>query len=140
MRWTPVLDFDPRAEIDRALCRFVFTLVDDDRKEFVTILREVADFYEKGKDRAIFDCNGCGESTIDEYYMLYDDVWRIAAPDEPQDQQYPTEYMLCIGCVEKRLRRLLVPSDFPHYPVNSNDNQPRSERLLDRLGLLEKSA
>lgn len=67
--------------------------------------------------------------------MLRDNVWRQANPEY--------EGMLCIGCVEKRLRRKLTPDDFSNYPINwnlkcgCNDwvNQ-RSLRLRRRLGFV----
>lgn len=124
-----MLDFDAHTEIDRVLSRYVFTLVGDDRQKFVNAMRDTADFYEKAMDRALFDCAGCGGSTVDEYYMVTDAVWEQATQDALD--------MLCIGCLEERIGRKLTPGDFPHYPVNSDNIQPRSDRLLDRLGLQE---
>ena len=58
-----------------------------------------------------FLCCDCGFDTLvgHEYYMLTDALWAQIGMDEG---------MLCIGCVESRLGRRLVPNDFPPYPIN----------------------
>ena len=47
----------------------------------------------------MFECAACGVNTlhINEYYMVTDEVWEAAWP---QDRG-----MLCIGCLENRLGR-----------------------------------
>ena len=72
-------------------------------------------------------CLDCGIDTMatDEYYMVLDDVWLKGVPDG--------QGMLCIGCLEKRLGRQLVASDFIAAPINLGFF-PRSRRFLDRLG------
>ena len=42
--------------------------------------------------------------------------------------------MLCIGCLEKRLGRELTPDDFPSCWGGADRSNPKSERLLKRLG------
>lgn len=76
-----------------------------------------------------FICHGCGVNTseIAEYYMLTDKMWRQAFP-------YGTG-MLCIGCVEARIGRKLVPADFGDVPLNMFGVGVKSERLMDRLGI-----
>ena len=75
-----------------------------------------------------FDCEDCDVDTreIDEYYMVHDHVWKEAGmhPD--------IEGMLCIGCLEKRLRRLLRPIDFIDAPINRG-TFPLSRGLFNRL-------
>jgi hypothetical protein len=74
-----------------------------------------------------FACADCGVNTarIDEYYMVTHELWASATPDGAD--------ILCIGCLEKRLGRELVPDDFPScWGINCAD--PKSERLLKRLG------
>lgn len=45
-------------------------------------------------------------------------------------------YFLCVGCLERRLGRLLTPADFTDAPVNRLDCPlPKSDSLLNRLGL-----
>ena len=45
-------------------------------------------------------------------------------------------YFLCIGCLERRLGRLLTPLDFTDAPLNRLDDfAEKSDRLLNRLGL-----
>ena len=67
-----------------------------------------------------FGCIDCGIDTdkIGEYYMLRDEVWNAAVPEE--------RGMLCIGCVEARLHRRLTSADFTFAPNHS------SPRLLSR--------
>lgn len=78
-------------------------------------------------DEAIFGCADCSENTkrIHEYYMVQDVVW--AAANMPLDHG-----MLCIGCLEARINRKLVSTDFINCPVNSY--WPKSQRLHDRMG------
>jgi hypothetical protein len=75
-----------------------------------------------------FDCIDCGVSTVHnhEYYMVKKKVWR--AVGNPKG-------MLCIGCLEGRLGRQLVRTDFLKCPVNSDLDHRRSDRLSDRLGV-----
>jgi hypothetical protein len=74
-----------------------------------------------------WNCMDCNVNTyeIDEYYTVYDDIWLTA---HPADQG-----LLCIGCLESRLGRLLTADDFPCYPIN-NGAFRQSARLLNRLG------
>jgi hypothetical protein len=71
-----------------------------------------------------FDCLDCSVDTldIDEYYRLKTPVWLEANPAD--------EGMLCIGCVEERLGRQLIPKDFPQ---GSSDAPSGSARLRSRL-------
>lgn len=72
-----------------------------------------------------FHCLDCGVNTgaIGEYYMLHDAVWKRINPKG--------KGMLCIGCAEKRLGRMLTPDDFAPVDANKIDNQ--STRLLSRM-------
>ena len=78
-----------------------------------------------------FVCMDCGINTriIDEYYTLKDKMWLTANPRN--------KGMLCIGCVEQRLGRMLTQEDFRmEVPINIlelTDRFPKSPRLLDRL-------
>lgn len=83
------------------------------------------------RQRAIhesFNCLDCGDNTSDihEYYTVHDEVWLTAHPDD--------EGMLCIGCLENRLGRVLTPDDFPEYPINTTGFFNKSDRLRERLG------
>jgi hypothetical protein len=77
----------------------------------------------------MFKCSDCGECTqcMDEYYMLKDEVWHsaITARSKPS--------ILCIGCVESRIGKLLTKDDFAPVPLNEMPFWPRSERLKTRL-------
>jgi len=70
------------------------------------------------------NCDDCGVSTYGEYYMVQDAIW----------QRYGSDWMLCIGCLEKRMGRQLVTRDFTAANFTSmNDGRFRSYRLIDRL-------
>ena len=73
-----------------------------------------------------FSCMDCSGNTLhlDEYYMVHDHVWLPVVPGD--------KGMLCIGCLELRLGRLLNAADFTDAPVNSG-YVSRSPRLIDRL-------
>jgi hypothetical protein len=79
------------------------------------------------KRYARFECEGCGRSCRDEYYMLRSELWQKVCPSNDT---------LCIGCVEDRLGRKLVPTDF-----NLEDTHnliklwPPARRLKERLGV-----
>lgn len=63
--------------------------------------------------------------TIGEYYMVNEHVWT-------QTGMGPYDGMLCISCLEKRIKRQLTSEDFSDYPVNTI-NLFRSELLLSRM-------
>jgi hypothetical protein len=78
-------------------------------------------------DDRTFDCLDCGVDTveIDEYYGLRSPVWLEANPTD--------DGMLCIGCVERRLGRQLVPTDFIQSARSPESQWRRSERLQARM-------
>jgi hypothetical protein len=43
------------------------------------------------------------------------------------------DFFLCVGCLEERLGRRLVPVDFPDFSINDDDPW-NSARLVDRKG------
>lgn len=75
------------------------------------------------------DCKQCGtdisQMGIKEWYMVEDAVWKPAAKGDD---------VLCIGCLEKRLGRMLRPEDFEGYRINyiQGDNE-MSPRLQSRI-------
>ena len=79
-----------------------------------------------------FLCIDCGCCTALEYYMLYDDLWERVNPK--------IKGMLCIGCCEIRLGRILTREDFIDAPINKLSVRDgaivetmKSHRLIDRL-------
>lgn len=79
-----------------------------------------------------FECFDCSANTLhlDEFYMVHDEIWDSALPKNQRNR------MLCIGCLEKRIGRLLTPNDFTDAPINTPGAWPfvgQSERLLNRL-------
>ena len=79
-----------------------------------------------------FRCLDCRKDTakLDEYYMVRHDVWQAANPK--------IKGMLCIGCLEKRLKRKLDQPDFMWCDLNlMNLEIPQGSRRLRKrlLGL-----
>jgi hypothetical protein len=85
-------------------------------------------------------CHDCGVDTLPvdwgyraEWYMVTQEVWDVAG--------LPGRGFLCIGCMENRLGRQLVASDFTDCPINdlhTADTQRyawsyRTPRLTSRL-------
>jgi hypothetical protein len=75
-----------------------------------------------------FLCVDCAVNTYDayEYYMVNNSVWARAG-------MHPNGGMLCIGCLEQRLKRTLTYRDFARVPLNTDWHFMQSERLRDRL-------
>jgi hypothetical protein len=77
-------------------------------------------------------CKDCRVDTIAlrEVYMVHREIWSAAG-------MLPYGGALCIGCLEQRIGRQLVPEDFPPFPVNGPDRQDErcTSRLRERLGL-----
>lgn len=78
-----------------------------------------------------FDCAGCGQCTLSmrEHFRTTKDLW--------EDVGGPRA--LCVGCVEKRIGRKLLPKDFPAADARNSCARRGSirvsPRLRDRLGL-----
>jgi ribosomal protein S17E len=76
-----------------------------------------------------FDCLDCKKDVqeMKEYsYMVSDEVWKSTNLDSNAG-------LLCIKCLEKRLKRLLTSEDFPkNIPIN-RDTTRQSKRLISRI-------
>lgn len=74
-----------------------------------------------------FNCLDCQQNTsvLNEYYMVNFSLWIQCVPED--------EGMLCIGCLETRLGRQLVSTDFIEAPINDGTFMPHSERLSSRI-------
>jgi hypothetical protein len=74
-------------------------------------------------------CVDCAVDTLaaGEWYMVHDYVWEqaVISPGQPF-------FYLCIGCLEKRLGRTLMASDFTDVPTNEIHGG-KSPRLRDRM-------
>jgi hypothetical protein len=83
-------------------------------------------------DFSPFICMDCLGNThhMNEYYMVHDVLWLQAVGSKAG--------MLCIGCLEARLKRRLTASDFTDALINSMPTQ--SERLSQRLQSKQGSA
>ena len=73
-----------------------------------------------------FSCRLCEQPVWNEYFMVHRKIW---------DQYGAKNGMLCVGCLESRMGRELVPADFRNCEVNTDTNRSRSERLNNRLGI-----
>jgi hypothetical protein len=82
------------------------------------------------------NCADCGIGTITsgEFYMVKDDVWERAW--RGRRKWYHKVYgldILCIGCLEERIGRVLTKDDFTDAPVNNPVKTKVSDRLFNRL-------
>lgn len=82
--------------------------------------------------RRPFTCVDCKACTCckGEYYMVKDPVWLAAGMTKPSESRGAG--MLCIGCLEKRLRRRLTRADFTPAIINAA-HPGMSRRLRFRL-------
>ena len=80
------------------------------------------------------DC-GVGTRTLGEYYAVKDYVWDYAWGGRRKPWHGSSgQEILCIGCLENRIGRTLVASDFiPDVPANDPNQDDISERMRDRL-------
>lgn len=60
-----------------------------------------------------------------EHYYINLDTWLSVVGSK--------QGMLCITCVESRLKRKLLPSDFPNVTINSPKYGSKSILLINRL-------
>lgn len=87
--------------------------------------RRIHEFFYVRHPQLCYDC-GVDTVRIKEYYMIQFELWETAIPADIQHRE------LCLGCLETRLGRQLVSTDFIEAPVNYTKD--KSERLLNRLG------
>lgn len=120
-----LLTLHPDASYRLAISEFDETEIGEGLKADSVLARRLA--RQSVGDR--FTCVECGVSTEEtlEYYMVHDHIWEAATRNA-------TDYMLCIGCLEQRIGRVLVPVDFSDVPINYPRGWPHSDRLKDRLG------
>lgn len=77
-------------------------------------------------------CEDCGRATIGtrkapgEWYMVHDQVWAQAGMEAFGG-------CLCVGCLEQRLGRQLVPADFKDVEANDSRRMMHSDRLASRI-------
>lgn len=81
-------------------------------------------------ERDEFACDDCGMLTApidapDEWYTVHDEIWKDSGKGE--------DGILCIGCLEARIGRMLEASDFMSGPLNDPDYGWHSDRLRARL-------
>lgn len=86
-------------------------------------------------------CQDCGTDTTPkpptkgswEWYMVTAEVWASAGmpPMEPNEHGLTNEEYLCVGCLETRLGRRLVPGDFADLRVNEH-SEFDTPRLIAR--------
>jgi hypothetical protein len=62
-----------------------------------------------------------------EHYFLNTELWLSVVGSKVG--------MMCIGCFEDRLGRLLVPDDFTDASINNPKYEAKSTRLMERMGL-----
>ena len=75
-------------------------------------------------------CDDCRCDVSDEHYYVHPDIWFSVHPSE--------RGFLCIGCLERRLGRILTPADFPPVSINKPQRSSRMSIVLaKRLGLVQ---
>jgi hypothetical protein len=76
-----------------------------------------------------FECLDCERDTLDldEYYVVHNTVWKSATSKKER------RGMLCIGCLEHRLGRMLDSRDFTFCLSNFKACMEGSDQLQDRL-------
>lgn len=72
-------------------------------------------------------CRDCGRDCSDEMYMIHEHLWLQYAGGEG---------CLCVGCIERRIGRILGPQDFCYCLMNYNAVISDEERAKDRILLL----
>ncbi|HUC14036.1 MAG TPA: hypothetical protein VMS00_06245 [Acidimicrobiales bacterium] len=65
-----------------------------------------------GKPSSALDCVDCGMDTCAEWYMVSFSIWAEAFGLSAAQFRDSPDVILCVGCLEKRLGRRLVASDF----------------------------
>jgi len=72
-------------------------------------------------------CLDCSQDTgrMNEHYFIQTETWLSVVGSKIG--------MLCVGCLESRLGRKLLPKDFPDVTINNPKYGNKSQRLLDRL-------
>jgi hypothetical protein len=90
----------------------------------LSFLRRMSRDMHRAITKVDFLCKDCGFDTHkgNEYYMVQNAVWREAKGGRG---------LLCIQCLEKRLKRRLKPKDFTNAPINIIF--PRSRRMNARM-------
>jgi hypothetical protein len=87
------------------------------------------------KNRNKWLCLDCKRDTssrgLSEHYFVNLDLWMSVVGSKTG--------MLCIGCLEKRIGRKLIPSDFPNVHINRISTAGMSIRLIDRISPMRKS-
>lgn len=80
------------------------------------------------KSRSKWNCEDCSQNTsqMREHYFIHTTLWLSVHPNECG--------MLCVGCLESRLGRNLVPADFPSVHINNPKKYSMSDRLRSRIG------
>ena len=78
------------------------------------------------EDYEMFRCVDCAACTLcdGEYYMVHNEIWDRTGLDRG---------MLCIGCLEQRIGKLLTARDFTDAPINDIFGNNGSARLMARL-------
>lgn len=77
--------------------------------------------------RKRFLCLDCQVDTgkIHEHYFIHTEIWLSVVGSK--------KGMLCVGCLENRLKRRLTHLDFPAITVNNPRYEPKSQRLMERM-------
>lgn len=73
-----------------------------------------------------WSCVDCSRNTKHEHYFVRNAIWFDLAG-------MPEKGMLCILCLEKRIKRKLVPADFTNAHINNVRTNTMSTLLRSRI-------
>jgi hypothetical protein len=78
-------------------------------------------------------CVDCGVDALAlrEWYIVHDELWAMAWVGRIKPWHVPSQQILCVGCLERRIGRQLTADDFPD-DVPLNRLPENSARLRDR--------
>jgi len=78
------------------------------------------------KSKRKWFCVDCSRNTQHEHYFVKNEVWFGEA-------KMPEAGMLCILCLEARIKRTLIPSDFTDAFINDPKKNTMSDILRNRI-------
>lgn len=78
------------------------------------------------KSKTKWNCVDCKTDTKFEHFFVKNDVWFGEA-------KMPETGMLCVGCLELRIKRTLCATDFTDAHINDPRRYSKTLRLVERL-------
>ena len=89
-------------------------------------------FLESIQSDECMDCHKKIKGNTEDYYMVHDEIWEEGVQSKDRIK------LLCLDCLEKRLRRKLKVEDFTDYPINDVVKKIKSESINESLFFYKK--